>query len=483
MDKRTLLQVNDLTVQLSGNTLLEGISFSLQEGERLAVIGASGSGKTTLINALYGRCFASGTIRFSGEEKPRIAVITQHHRFRNLSNMTSFYYQQRFNSSDSIDSVTVKEDLLAAGVDEIAVDEKLSLLGISHISDTRLIQLSNGEHKRFQLAKALLKNPEWLLLDSPYTGLDAHARVTLNNIIDTLAAGGMNILLVTSHADIPSCITHIASLQEGKIKSFLTKETFGHNHPDQQVNPSTHQLINLSTYQPLNLSTHPDFTTAIRMVNTSVVYNGRKVLDGINWEVKKGECWSVSGHNGSGKSTLLSLVNGDNPQAFANEIYLFDRKKGSGESIWDIKHKIGYVSPELHHYFEQGISCFNVVASGLFDTIGLFRQISASQRKTVEGWMELLKIQSFSQRLFSRLSNGEQRRVLLARALVKNPPLLILDEPCQGLDDTVSAGFISLINDICVQLQKTMIYVTHYESEIPPCITHSLKLEQGKIAA
>jgi molybdate transport system ATP-binding protein len=219
------------------------------------------------------------------------------------------------------------------------------------------------------------------------------------------------------------------------------------------------------------------------MVNTSVVYNGRKVLDGINWEVKKGECWSVSGHNGSGKSTLLSLVNGDNPQAFANEIYLFDRKKGSGESIWDIKHKIGYVSPELHHYFEQGISCFNVVASGLFDTIGLFRQISASQRKTVEGWMELLKIQSFSQRLFSRLSNGEQRRVLLARALVKNPPLLILDEPCQGLDDTVSAGFISLINDICVQLQKTMIYVTHYESEIPPCITHSLKLEQGKIAA
>lgn len=264
MDKRTLLQVNDLTVQLSGNTLLEGISFSLQEGERLAVIGASGSGKTTLINALYGRCFASGTIRFSGEEKPRIAVITQHHRFRNLSNMTSFYYQQRFNSSDSIDSVTVKEDLLAAGVDEIAVDEKLSLLGISHISDTRLIQLSNGEHKRFQLAKALLKNPEWLLLDSPYTGLDAHARVTLNNIIDTLAAGGMNILLVTSHADIPSCITHIASLQEGKIKSFLTKETFGHNHPDQQVNPSPHQLINLSTYQPLNLSTNPDFTTAMQ---------------------------------------------------------------------------------------------------------------------------------------------------------------------------------------------------------------------------
>ena len=152
---------------------------------------------------------------------------------------------------------------------------------------------------------------------------------------------------------------------------------------------------------------------------------------------------------------MLSLVTGDNPQAFANEIYLFDRKKGSGESIWDIKQKIGYVSPELHHYFDSGFSCFEVVASGLFDTIGLF----------------------------SQLSNGEQRLVLLTRALIKNPPLLILDEPCQGLDREVSAWFITLINDICVRMNKTLIYVSHYDEEIPLCVTKTLKLEQGKVAA
>ncbi|NCI45196.1 ATP-binding cassette domain-containing protein [Sediminibacterium soli] len=481
MHTATLLQVNDLAVKLSGSALLEGISFSLQKGEHLAVVGPSGSGKTTLINALAGKCFANGSIHFAGDAKPAIAVITQHHQFKSLSNLSSFYYQQRFNSADSQDSSTVKEDLLSKGFSGGEIESQLEQLGMTHVAGTRLIQLSNGEHKRFQLAQALLKKPDWLLLDSPYTGLDAKARATLNHIIDSLAESGMNILLVTSEADMPSCITHVALLNAGKLRAFL---------PAGQINTVKQENASAVSYplRPVNLagwrpSSDADFSVAIKMVDTNVVYDDRKILHNINWEVKRGECWNVSGHNGSGKSTLLSLVNGDNPQAFANEIYLFDRKKGTGETIWDIKQKIGYVSPELHHYFEPGISCFQVVASGLFDTIGLFRQLNEAQKKTVEECMELLHIRQFEKRVFSRLSNGEQRCVLLARALVKNPPLLILDEPCQGLDATVSAQFIALINDICVQLNKTLIYVSHYEAEIPPCVTHTLKLEQGKIAA
>jgi molybdate transport system ATP-binding protein len=219
------------------------------------------------------------------------------------------------------------------------------------------------------------------------------------------------------------------------------------------------------------------------MIDTNIIYNGRKILDNINWKVNKGECWNVSGHNGSGKSTLLSLITGDNPQAFANEIYLFDRKKGSGESIWDIKQKIGYVSPELHHYFDAACSCFEVVASGLFDTIGLFRKLNEMQKSIVKEWMSLLHLEQFENRIFKQLSNGQQRLVLLVRALVKNPPLLILDEPCQGLDQEVSASFIALINEVCVRMKKTLVYVSHYEEEIPPCVTYTLKLRQGRIAA
>src|SRR6185295_14005255 len=169
-----------------------------------------------------------------------------------------------------------------------------------------------------------------------------------------------------------------------------------------------------------------------------------------------GECWSISGPNGAGKSTLLSLVTADNPQAYANELYLFDQRRGSGESIWDIKRRIGFVSPELHLYFDRGTSCFDVIASGLFDTIGLFRQISTAQTEQVKAWIELLQLQQVQHRPLFQLSLGQQRMVLLARALVKNPPLLILDEPCQGLDEEQIDEFIGLIDDLCDQSGKTL---------------------------
>jgi molybdate transport system ATP-binding protein len=176
------------------------------------------------------------------------------------------------------------------------------------------------------------------------------------------------------------------------------------------------------------------------------------------------------------------LINGDNPQAFANEIYLFDRRKGSGESIWDIKQKTGFISPELHHYFEGSSNCFHIVASGLFDTMGLFRQLNPQQQQMTERWMEAMQVSRFANRLYHTLSDGEQRRVLLTRALVKNPPLLLLDEPCQGLDATATSQFLDLVNNICSGLGKTLIYVSHYEAEIPACVSQRLILDQGRIA-
>lgn len=480
MTAKPILEVKDLTVKLHGKTILEEVSFAVNKDQHLAIVGASGSGKTTLINTLTGKYFTKGSVVFEGQ--PKIVTITQQHQFKNLSNLSSFYYQQRFNASDADDAVTVEQALLAIKSDAVAIGETLALLGIAHIQHTRLIQLSNGEHKRFQLAKAILQNADWLLLDNPYTGLDVAARKLLNDILDQLASRGVQFLLVTSPADMPLSITHIATLKNGSITGVVDREEFASQTTIDSTETDSEKYSNRfeSIQTPY---TYPDFSVAIRMVGASVTYNDRKILEDINWEVKKGECWNVSGHNGSGKSTLLSLVNGDNPQAFANEIYLFDRKKGSGESIWDIKQKIGYISPELHHYFEYNASCFEVIASGLFDTIGLFKQLSRQQKEIVEQWIELLQIAALSKKLFKQLSNGEQRMVLLARALVKNPPLLILDEPCQGLDKEIAVRFIKLINDVCVSLNKTLIYISHYEEEVPPCVTHRLKLEQGRIAA
>jgi len=484
--EHTLLQVKGLTVQLSGKTVLNDVSFEVKEGECLAVIGSSGSGKSTLIKVLSGNYFSKGSVKFQAKNghTPFIISISQQHHFRNLSNTCSFYYQQRFNSIDSEDAVMVNDILKKLCSDEDVLKETLELLGITHICYTRLIQLSNGEHKRFQLAEAILKKADWLLLDSPYIGLDIKARKLLNAIIDKLVVKGIHVLLITDpYTEMPSAITHVAVLEDGKLKDKICRKEFA-NKRGLLVKKNTFSCFNIKAAEEITPAyDYKEFSVAVEMINTSISYNNKKILDNINWKVSKGECWSVSGHNGSGKSTLLSLITGDNPQAFANEIYLFDRKKGSGESIWDIKQKIGYVSPELHHYFEAGCSCFDVVASGLFDTIGLFKQLSKGQTELVKKWMLLLQINMFEKRLFKQLSNGEQRLVLLVRALVKNPPLLILDEPCQGLDAQVTGKFIALINDICVALKKTLVYVSHYESEIPQCVTYTLKLDHGRIAA
>jgi molybdate transport system ATP-binding protein len=215
------------------------------------------------------------------------------------------------------------------------------------------------------------------------------------------------------------------------------------------------------------------------MVDTTIKYGEATILNHIHWEVRKGERWNVSGPNGAGKSTLLSLITADNPQAYANEIWLFDRRRGTGETIWDIKRKIGFVSPELHLYFDTGANCFDVIASGLFDTIGLFRPLTAQQEETTLLWMQLLSLQELRTRRLAQLSTGQQRMVLLARALIKNPPMLILDEPSQGLDEEQTAYFRSLVTALCEAFDKTLIYVSHYRQELPACIDKFLQLEKG----
>lgn len=479
MKHEPLLKVTDLQISLAGIAVLKGVNFEINNGQCIAITGAAGSGKSTLLKAIAGKLACQGSIVFSGDGRPRCALIGQQHHFKNLSNTNTFYYQQRFNSADATDALTVNDSLLRVTPEQRTIDAQLEQLGIAHVKDAHLIKLSNGEHKRFQLARALLQRPQWLLLDSPYTGLDADARRLLDQILNDLVKKGIQIILVTNTTALPACITHVAILSAGQCNGIITKAEFLSRHTEPLQATSQEPVFDAAAFA----SCDENFSVAIKMVNTNVRYDERDILNNINWEVKRGERWSISGHNGSGKSTLLSLVNGDNPQAFANAIWLFDRKKGSGESIWDIKKKIGFVSPELHHYFDPALLCWQVVASGLFDTIGLFRRPDAAQLASIDNWLSVLSLQPYRNRYFNQLSNGEQRLVLLARALVKNPPLLILDEPCQGLDAEAAARFIALVDQICIQLDKTLVYVTHYEAEVPTCVTRKLKLENGSIAA
>ena len=497
MTDQTIISFTNAYVQSLDQILLENISLSVKKGEQWAIIGASGSGKSALLKTIAGKFHISqGEFKHPLlDEKAKkqnenqvlfnwknlISQVSPKHNFTNLSNTTSFYYQQRFNSSDSEDTLTVEQFLSqiepSTTTETWTFTKVLNRLHLQKLKDKHLIKLSNGETKRLLIAKALLKNPTLLLLDNPLTGLDIDTRKDINNLITEISESGISIILATSPYEIPNAITHIAVLEDGKINKTFSRSEFKAENLHFSSNP---EIDSQELKKLLAKSTQDIFENIVEMKDVVIKYGEHIILDHVNWTIKQGERWALLGHNGAGKSTLLSLVNGDNPQAYANNISLFDVKRGSGESIWDIKKKIGFVSPEFFQYFPNGNSCLQVIESGFYDTLGLFRKSNPEKVKIAKRWMKLLEIENSTTKLFKNVSASTQRLCLLARALVKNPPLLIFDEPTQGLDSHQQNNFKYIVEKICEHSNVSLIYVSHYNHEIPKSVQNILKLEKGK---
>ena len=444
-----LAKISDVSVSLGAKPVVSSISFQILSGQKTAIVGPMGSGKTSLAKALAGRLFRTGEVFFSSrnpEKRAYVMLVEQQHQFKNRSNLSEFYLQQRFNSSDCEDAYTVEEEL--AGLE---LGDWVSVFELNGLLKRPLIQLSNGENKRLQIVKSLAYQPDWLILDNPYVGLDVNGREILTKGLLSLDSKGIQFILISSPGDVPEFINQVIEL------------------------PSVQE----SSAKPAPLLRPLDpFETAVKMEKVQIKYGSKTILSDFSWKVNRGERWAIKGPNGAGKSTLISLITADNPQAYSQNITLFDRKRGTGESIWDIKRKIGYLSPELHLYFKEGGSCFSVVASGLFDTQGLFKRMSEEQIKQVNHWMEVMGIAHLKERSFLQISGGEQRMVLITRALVKNPELLILDEPCQGLDRVQTEHLKSVLDYLAENSYMTLLYVSHYDRDIPSCVNQVLELKR-----
>ncbi|PKQ63407.1 ABC transporter [Labilibaculum filiforme] len=497
MIHETVISFEDVNVQYRNRILLENITLSVKRGEQWAIVGAGGSGKSALLRAITGKFHISKGVfthpylnQKAKKENPNTALfnwknliseLAAKHHFTNLSNTTSFYYQQRFNSSDSEDTQTVEQYLSETKAvcppASWTLEKVLLRLRLQDLKKKHLIKLSNGETKRLLIAKALLKNPSLLLLDNPLTGLDIASRTDIDQLITEISDSGISIIMATSPFEIPDAITHIAILDHGKIVQVLTKAAFSPEKVPSSVLPE----MNIPELEKLlTLEKQQTFRTIVEMKDVVIKYGENTIIDRVNWTIKQGERWALLGANGAGKSTLLSLINGDNPQAYANHISLFNVKRGSGESIWDIKKKIGFVSPEFFQYFPNGNNCLQVIESGFYDTLGLFRKSNAEKAEISKRWMRLLEIEATAPLRFKEVSASTQRLCLLARALVKNPPLLIFDEPTQGLDTHQQENFKHIVEKICEHSNVSLIYVSHYQHEIPKSVTKILKLEAGK---
>jgi molybdate transport system ATP-binding protein len=426
-----------------------------------AIAGRNGSGKTLYIDQLR-KQLASDKVRY-------IAFTDSY----GVNVDGQYYLQLRWNQHDiDHETPTVGELLqrayLLAGEDtperQQMQQQLYALFHMDEFMDKYIITLSSGELRKFQLTKTLFSNPKLLIMDNPFIGLDAETRDQLRDLLKLLAdERDMDIMLVMSKTDdIPSFVS--------EVKWIGTQEAV----PPHVLSDAQRAAILSLPYTDNDY----DCQHVIDMKNVCIRYGERTILKDLNWTVCNGERWALSGQNGSGKSTLLSLVCADNPQSYACDITLFDRPRGSGESIWDIKKHIGYVSPEMHRSYKRNLPAIRIVASGLMDSIGLYAVPNPQDYDKCRWWLDMFGIGHLADKPFLQLSSGEQRLVLLARAFVKDPQLLILDEPLHGLDLWNRRLTKDIIETFCQRRGKTLIMVTHYQEELPNVITNNLFLKK-----
>ena len=456
------------------------VDLELKPSEHVAIAGANGAGKSLLVDMLTGRApLLSGNIAYDFRPSADATVYNnvKYIAFRDTygSADTNHYYQQRWNAHDQ-DEVPLVRELLPQPANPDMARRLSGLFHLEPLMDKRILLLSSGEMRKFQLAKALGGAPRVLIMDNPFIGLDAPTREMLFGLLDELArTATLQIILVVSRPeDIPPFITHVVPVADKVAGPKLTREEYLAT-----LSPSAPAADDALEQRILSLPrTCEDYASdeVVRLRRVSIRYGERTILQDLDWVVRRGECWALSGENGAGKSTLLSLVCADNPQSYACDISLFGRRRGTGESIWEIKRHIGYVSPEMHRAYLKNLPALDIVASGLHDSIGLYRRPKPEELDTCRWWMETFGIAALEARPFLTLSSGEQRLCLLARAFVKDPELLILDEPLHGLDTANRALVRRVVEAFCHRPGKTLVMVTHYEEELPPCIDHRLRL-------
>lgn len=488
-----IIKIENGVTRMEEWRMAEPVNFTLCDGEHIAIVGPNGGGKSMLVDIIIGRhplVMTEPHYDFAPSTKPLAADNIKYITFRDSYGDIDgqYFLQQRWNQHE-IDEETprvgaeLEKAYHIAGKDtperRMMQAHLYELFHIRHLLDKYLILMSSGELRKFQLTKALLSEPRVLIMDNPFIGLDSETRDQLKELLTTLAHDhSLQVILVLSKTDdIPSFITHVVEVKDMRVGEKQSRKQYIETQkpvPSKVLTDEMEDIIINLPYKDNDYHT----TEVVKMNKVSIVYGERTILKELDWTVNNGDRWALSGQNGAGKSTLLSLVCADNPQSYACDIALFGNARGSGESIWDIKKHIGYVSPEMHRSYHRDIPAIRIVASGLKDTVGLYVRPDSSEYDICRLWMKIFGLEGKENTSFLKLSSGEQRLVLVARAFVKDPQLLILDEPLHGLDNVNRRLVKDVIEAFCLRHNKTLIMVTHYKEELPKCIDHSIFLRR-----
>ncbi|BDS24666.1 TPA: molybdate ABC transporter ATP-binding protein ModF [Enterobacter asburiae] len=471
------LHISQGTFRLSDTRTLTIADLTIRAGESWAFVGTNGSGKSALARALAGELPL-----LKGECQGDFTRLTRL-SFEQLQKLVSDEWQR--NNTDLLspgeeDTGRTTAEIIQDEVKDPARCQRLAeRFGITALLNRRFKYLSTGETRKTLLCQALMNEPELLILDEPFDGLDVQSRAQLATLLESLNQQGYTLVLVLNRFDeIPDFIQHAGVLADCNLtetgeKTALLKQALiaqlahseqldGITLPEPDAPSARHAL---DPHQP-----------RIVLRDGIVSYDDRPILNRLSWTVNSGEHWQIVGPNGAGKSTLLSLITGDHPQGYSNDLTLFGRRRGSGETIWDIKKHIGYVSSSLHLDYRVSTTVRNAILSGYFDSIGIYQAVSDKQHKLAQQWLDILGMDNrVADAPFHSLSWGQQRLALIVRALVKHPTLLILDEPLQGLDP-LNRQLIRRFVDVLISEGETqLLFVSHHAEDAPACITHRLE--------
>ncbi|MEH6648641.1 MAG: molybdate ABC transporter ATP-binding protein ModF [Motiliproteus sp.] len=475
MTTRPAIQLDNLTVNFDDRFQLHNIDWCIEPGQHWVITGTNGAGKSALAAVLAG---AGETLSGSMSGLPEQVGLVSFEAQAALIEA-----ELKKDDADIMDVISegtpVREILLDDCADPQLATELVGKFGLEDLLDRAFRKLSTGESRKVMLIRALASKPQLLVLDEPFDGLDVDTLALLQQHLASLIETVPMVLVLNRFDEFPDFITDIAYVDQGRLSHRIQRS-------DAQAFAELYQLLHLKTS---DLSIPPaDIDTAIprldsaqplvRLNGISIKYDETIIIDKLDWTIEPNQHWQLSGPNGSGKTGLLSLITGDHPQCYVNDIFVFGFQRGSGESIWQIKQFIGYVSTALQWEYRVGTGLRNVIISGFYDSIGLYSKCTEKQRVIADQWLELLGMSDRADQPFNKLSYGDQRLLLIARAMVKHPPLLILDEPCLGLDDMNRQLVLALIERICASSETAVLYVNHHPEDQIKGIDNYLALEK-----
>jgi molybdate transport system ATP-binding protein len=470
-----MICLDALSVDFDERFQLHDINWTIQPGEHWLIAGANGSGKSALAAVLAGEgTHLSGTL--SGVPD-RVALVSYERQAELIE------AERRKDDADIMDVVSegtpVAEIIDADCHDPDLAQTLIDTLGLRPLMGRAFRKLSTGETRKVMLLRALTSQPDVLVLDEPFDGLDHNSMAWLQDHLSALAEVMPLVIVLNRFDECPDFITHVAYLENGQLLHRVDRD-------NERAYAELYQLLHLKT-SGLEIpaadpaarlpALNPD-APLVRLTGASVRYAENTVFEDLNWTIEANQSWQLSGPNGSGKTCLLSLITGDHPQCYVNDIMAFGFQRGTGESIWQIKQFIGYVSTALQWEYRVGTGLRNVIISGFYDSIGLYTKSTDTQKAIADEWLALLGMSERADEPFNTLSFGDQRLVLIARAMVKHPPLLILDEPCLGLDDMNRQLVLALVERICLDSETTVLYVNHREQDRVPGIDNHLTLTE-----